>query len=182
MRNMTTTETPDAPPTRTSRIRSLLAGRAPAPAAPRVVGIATATSVAALLVLAAGMVALDVPLLIPPLAASMALVAGAPHLPLAQPRSVVGGQLLSALTGFAVLLVAAPGPWAAAVAGGLALGAMALARVPHSPAAATALIVALEAPPFWSFLGLLSVAAVVLVLVGLAGNRASGRSYPVYWW
>lgn len=137
---------------------------------------------AALLVLAAGAVALDMPLLIPPLAASMALVAGAPALPLAQPRSVVGGQLLSALTGFAVLLVAEPGIWAAAVAGGLALGAMALARTPHSPAAATALIVALQAPPFWSFTGLLAVAASVLVLVGLVGNRVSARPYPVYWW
>ncbi|CAM5440330.1 hypothetical protein STANM309S_05000 [Streptomyces tanashiensis] len=81
------------------------------------------------------------PLLIPPLAASMALVAGT-DLPLSQPRSVLGGQLLSALTGFAVLAVAGPGLWGAAVAGGLALGVMMLARTPHSPAAATAVIVA----------------------------------------
>ncbi|MGW5875986.1 HPP family protein [Nocardiopsis terrae] len=176
------TTTADARPAPTSRISSLLAGRAPEPAGPRAVAVGTATSVAALLALAAGAVAFDVPLLIPPLAASMALVAGAPALPLAQPRSVVGGQLLSALTGFAVLLVADPGIWAAAVAGGLALGVMTLARTPHSPAAATALIVALEAPAFWSFMGLLAVAASVLVLVGLVGNRVSARPYPVYWW
>ncbi|MET9797264.1 HPP family protein [Nocardiopsis alba] len=183
-----TTQTPGtrgletSTPTPTSRALSLLAGRAPAPAAIRAVLIGTATSMVALLALAAGTVALDVPLLIPPLAASMALVAGAPALPLAQPRSVVGGQLASALTGFAVLLFADPGPWSAAVAGGLALGVMALVRTPHSPAAATALIVALEAPPFWPFMGLLTVAAVVLVLVGLVGNRVSARPYPVYWW
>nr|WP_063761402.1 HPP family protein [Streptomyces exfoliatus] len=141
----------------------------------------TAGSVAALLLLVAVGTVLDQPLLIPPLAASMALVAGAPDLPLSQPRSVVGGQLLSALTGFAVLLVAGPGLWAAAVAGGLALGVMMSARTPHSPAAATAVIVALQSPPFWSFLGLLALASLLLVAVGLGSARASGRTYPVYW-
>ncbi|GAA1448962.1 HPP family protein [Nocardiopsis tropica] len=173
---------PPAGPFRADRLGLLLAGRAPAPAGFRAVAAGTATSVAALLLLAAGTVALDVPLLIPPLAASMALVAGAPTLPLAQPRSVVGGQLLSAMTGFLVLLVVDPGLWGGALAGGLALGVMALTRTPHSPAAATAVIVALEAPPFWPFLGLLLAAAAVLVAVGLLGARASGRPYPAYWW
>ncbi|MEU8761013.1 HPP family protein [Streptomyces sp. NPDC048659] len=141
----------------------------------------TAVSVVALLLLVAIGAGLHQPLLIPPLAASMALVAGAPDLPLAQPRSVIGGQLLSALTGFAVLAVAGPGPWGAAVAGGLALGVMSAARAPHSPAAATAVIVALQDPPFWTFLGLLSLAVLVLVGTGLAGARLTGRRYPAYW-
>ncbi|WP_370412818.1 HPP family protein [Streptomyces fradiae] len=114
---------------------------------PRVLLASTAISVTALLLLVAVGTVLHQPLLIPPLAASMALVAGAPDLPLAQPRSVVGGQLLSALTGFAVLALAGPGLWSAALAGGLALGVMAAARTPHSPAAATAVIVALQHPP-----------------------------------
>ncbi|MDV5145684.1 HPP family protein [Streptomyces sp. SBC-4] len=153
----------------------------PARPRPRVLLVGTATAVTALLLLVAVGTLLHQPLLIPPLAASMALVAGAPDLPLSQPRSVVGGQLLSALTGFAVLAVAGPGLWGAAVAGGLALGVMMCARTPHSPAAATAVIVALQAPPFWSFLGLLAAASLVLVAVGLAGARAAGRTYPAYW-
>nr|WP_329287237.1 HPP family protein [Streptomyces sp. NBC_00691] len=148
---------------------------------PRILLGSTAGSVAALLLLVAVGTALDQPLLVPPLAASMALVAGAPDLPLSQPRSVVGGQLLSALTGFAVLTVAGPGLWGAAVAGGLALGVMTLARTPHSPAAATAVIVALTAPPFWSFLGLLALACLLLVAVGLGAARVTGRTYPAYW-
>ncbi|MFJ5139713.1 HPP family protein [Streptomyces sp. NPDC088707] len=148
---------------------------------PRVLLLSTAGSVAALLLLVAVGTVLDQPLLIPPLAASMALVAGAPDLPLSQPRSVVGGQLLSALTGFAVLAVAGPGLWGAAVAGGLALGVMMSARTPHSPAAATAVIVAATSPPFWSFLGLLAPACLLLVAVGLGAARATGRTYPVYW-
>lgn len=148
---------------------------------PRVLLASTAISVTALLLLVAVGAALHQPLLIPPLAASMALVAGAPDLPLAQPRSVVGGQLLSALTGFAVLTLAGPGPWSAALAGGLALGVMAAARTPHSPAAATAVIVALQHPPFWPFLALLTLATLLLVATGLAGARVTGRRYPAYW-
>lgn len=147
----------------------------------RTVLVSTAAAVTALLLLVAVGAVLRQPLLIPPLAASMALVAGAPDLPLSQPRSVMGGQLLSALTGFAVLAVAGPGPWAAAVAGGLALGVMTTARTPHSPAAATAVIVALQDPPFWSFLGLLALASVLLVAAGPAAARATGRTYPAYW-
>lgn len=160
---------------------------APAPAAaparprPRVLLASTAVSVTALLLLVALGTALHQPLLIPPLAASMALVAGAPDLPLAQPRSVVGGQLLSALTGFAVLALTGPGLWGAALAGGLALGVMSAARTPHSPAAATAVIVALQNPPFWTFLALLALATLVLVATGLAGARLTGRRYPAYW-
>ncbi|MFI1655235.1 HPP family protein [Streptomyces sp. NPDC020472] len=148
---------------------------------PAVVLASTTAAVTALLLLVAVGTVLRQPLLIPPLAASMALVAGAPDLPLSQPRSVVGGQLLSALTGFAVLALAGPGPWSAAVAGGLALGVMQLARTPHSPAAATAVIVALQAPAFWSFLGLLALASLLLVAVGLAAARVTGRTYPAYW-
>ncbi|GGT56086.1 hypothetical protein GCM10014713_57340 [Streptomyces purpureus] len=73
-----------------------------APARPRARTLLTASagSVAALLAVVAAGALVHQPLLIPPLAASMALVAGAPDLPLSQPRSVVGGQLLSVLTGF----------------------------------------------------------------------------------
>ncbi|MFJ9826085.1 HPP family protein [Streptomyces sp. NPDC101160] len=154
---------------------------APARPRPRVLLASTAVSVTALLLLVAVGTFLREPLLIPPLAASMALVAGAPDLPLAQPRSVLGGQLLSALTGFAVLALTGPGLWGAALAGGLALGVMSAARTPHSPAAATAVIVALQNPPFWNFLALLALASLLLVATGLAGARLSGRRYPAYW-
>jgi hypothetical protein len=44
-------------------------------------------------------------LLIPPMAASMALVAAAPQLPLSQPRGVIGGQIVSALIGVGAGLI-----------------------------------------------------------------------------
>ncbi|KQX52914.1 MULTISPECIES: HPP family protein [unclassified Streptomyces] len=181
---MTTTPAPEATlPTAAAPVPPRAAARPGPPPRPRlrVMLGSTVGSVAALLLLVAVGTVLHQPLLIPPLAASMALVAGAPDLPLSQPRSVVGGQLLSALTGFAVLALAGPGFWSAAVAGGLALGVMMAARTPHSPAAATAVIVALQSPPFWAFIGLLALASALLVAVGLGAARVTGRTYPAYW-
>ncbi|MFF3350355.1 HPP family protein [Streptomyces sp. NPDC002779] len=156
-----------------------------APQRPGVIGIsvATAFAVVAMLVLVSGGSLIGQTLLIPPLAASGALVFGAPSLPLAQPRSVVGGQLLSACTGFVVLAVGGGSMTSAAVAGGLALGVMMAARTPHSPAAATAVIVVLMQPSALSFLPLLALASVLLVGVGMvAGRSRGGARYPSYWW
>ncbi len=103
----------------------------------------------------------------------------APTLPLAQPRNVIGGQLISACVGFAALAVGGDSAWTAAIAGALAIGAMALARTPHSPAAATAVVVVLTKPDLVPFLGLLVLATIVIVAVGVIAAR---RRYPVYWW
>ncbi|WP_346282531.1 HPP family protein [Pseudonocardia sp.] len=142
----------------------------------------TATSIVALVVLVAVGRLLGETVLIPPLAASMALVAGGSALPLAQPRNVIGGQLVSALVAFIVLAIAGSSAWGAAVAGGLALGAMLLLRVSHSPGAATAVMVVLERPEIVRFLALLLLATVILVAVAVISARANRTVYPVYWW
>ncbi|MFD7984612.1 HPP family protein [Kitasatospora indigofera] len=163
--------------------RTRFASTAPARPPAAFLAVATAGGVAGLVLLVAVGKVLHLPVLIPPLAASAALVLAAPALPLAQPRSVVGGQLVSALVGFGALAVGGGSLWTAAVAGGLAIGAMAAARTPHSPAAATSVIVVLTQPPALRFLGLLALATVLLVLVGVLAGR-SGRTarYPAYWW
>ncbi|WP_420802389.1 HPP family protein [Streptomyces taklimakanensis] len=159
------------------------AGKAPPRPAALTIAVATAGSVVGLVLLVAIGAWLDQVWLIPPLAASSALVFGAPALPLAQPRSVIGGQVLSALTGFAVLAVAGSSTWGAGVAGGLALGVMMLARTPHSPAAATAVIVVAQSPDPLLFLVLLAAAATLLVVVGTAtGRLRAAPNYPTYWW
>lgn len=120
-------------------------------------------------------------LLIPPMAASMALVAGAPSLPLSQPRHVIGGQMISAIVGVAVGWVS-HSIWAAAIAGGLALGAMLLTRTSHSPAAATAVIGAMTVHGQISFIVCTGLAAVVLVLFGVIRSTLMRAPYPLYWW
>ncbi|MEU9115718.1 HPP family protein [Streptomyces sp. NPDC048483] len=160
-----------------------LTSRAPLRPGALVIALATGFAVAGLLLLVGVGSLIGQVMLVPPLAASAALVFGAPALPLSQPRSVVGGQLLSAGTGFVVLAVGGSSAAAAAVAGGLALGVMMAARTPHSPAAATAVIVVLTEPPAVTFLPLLALACGLLVLVGLvAGRSGRGARYPSYWW
>ncbi|MFJ8624814.1 HPP family protein [Kitasatospora sp. NPDC093550] len=144
---------------------------------------ATVFAIGALLLLVAVGVLLHQPLLIPPLAASAALVHGAPGLPISQPRNLVGGQLMSALIGFATLAVTGSTAWGAAVAAGLSLGAMMLTHLSHSPAAATAVIVVLQAPHPVPFLPLLLLATGLLVLIGLLPARIGRHPvrYPLSW-
>ncbi len=144
---------------------------------------ASSFTIGALLLLVGVGVLLGEPLLIPPLAASAALVHGAPALPLSQPRNVIGGQLICALTGFGVLAVTGRSTWGAAVAGGLALGATMLAHLPHSPAAATAVIVVLQGPSLLPFLPLLLLATVLLVAIGALAGRLGPSTvrYPLHW-
>lgn len=178
--NTATAPAPTAPAT-TRRPR----WRSAAPPRPRmrVIAIALAASAVGLLTLA-GLTALThEPFLIPPLAASMALIVGAPQLPLSQPRNVIGGQMASATVGALVGLVG-HSLWLGALAGALALAAMMLCRMPHSPAAATAVIGTTSAAvPGWAFVLLTGIAAAVLVAVGVVGNRLNGASdYPAYIW
>ncbi|WP_316525511.1 HPP family protein [Kitasatospora brasiliensis] len=144
---------------------------------------ATVFAIGALLLLVGVGVLLDQPLLIPPLAASAALVHGAPGLPISQPRNLIAGHLMSALIGYATLAVIGSSTWGAAVAAGLSLGAMMLTHLPHSPAAATAVIVVLQAPHPVPFLPLLVLATGLLVMIGLLPGRIGGHPvrYPVSW-
>jgi hypothetical protein len=122
------------------------------------------------------------PLLFPPLAGSLALIAAGTALPIAQPRNVIGGHVVSALLAFAVVGLIGPGGWAAALAGAVALGAMLVLRASHSPAVATAVIVGATGPSATVFLGLLILTAVITVAFGIVGASLDGKKYPVYWW
>lgn len=165
----------------TSDAKSILASKAPARPAVSALLVATLTSTGALTALVAFGTLSGHVLLIPPMAASMALIAGAPSLPLSQPRHVIGGQVISAIVGVTVGL-ASHSLWAGALAGGLALGAMLLTRTSHSPAAATAVIGAMLTQGRISFVVCAGLAAVVLVPFGLLRSTLKRAAYPAYWW
>lgn len=123
------------------------------------------------------------PLLVAPIGASAVLVFAVPASPLAQPRPVIGGNMLSALVGV-ICALAVPHPLAApALAVGLAIALMILTGCLHPPGGAMALTAALMAgagePPGLGFVlvpaGLCSV---LLVICAYAYGRVSGRAYP----
>ncbi|MFF8835301.1 HPP family protein [Streptomyces sp. NPDC015130] len=164
--------------------RPRIVGRAPARPAPAAAFHSVTAATAALLGLVAIGAAIHEPVLIPPLAASAALVHCAPTLPLAQPRSVVVGHLLGAAAGYAVAATAGGSTWAAAIAAGVALALTTLARTPHSPACATAVVIVLQSPAPGRFVPLLLGATVLLVLTAFTASRIrrGAPRYPAYWW
>ncbi|MEV7344148.1 HPP family protein [Streptomyces sp. NPDC093544] len=120
--------------------------------------------------------------LVPPLAATMAIVTATPHSPLAQPRHVIGGHMLSCLVAFAVLALGWRGPWAAAVACGIACGLVLILKTAHPPAMATAVMIMLTHPPLTPFVPLLAVGAVLLIAVQMVSARLQQEVYPTSWW
>ncbi|MBI5015771.1 MAG: HPP family protein [Deltaproteobacteria bacterium] len=130
----------------------------------------------------------DAALLIGSFGASAVLVYGAVRSPLAQPRNVLGGHLVSAVIGVASYQLLRSSPWlAAAVAVATAIAAMHLTRTLHPPGGATALIAVIGGPKIHS-LGYLyalvpaGLGAVLLLAVGLlVNNLARERSYPEFW-
>ncbi|OKK16313.1 HPP family protein+B94 [Streptomyces sp. CB00455] len=166
------------------RVLPRLAGRAPAPPAPGAALHSVSGATAVMLALVAIGAVVHEPVLIPPLAASAAIVHSVPALPLAQPRSVIAGHLMCSAVGYGALAALGSAPWVAAVAAGIGLALMTVARTPHSPACATAVVIVLSAPDPRTFLPLLAGSTLLLVLAGCALSRARTGSlrYPVYWW
>ncbi|NCC05711.1 MAG: HPP family protein [Proteobacteria bacterium] len=127
-------------------------------------------------------------LLIGSFGATAVLVYGAIRSPLAQPRNVLGGHVLSAIIGVCAQQVLGETPWlAAAVAVATAIAAMHLTKTLHPPGGATALIAVIGGDSVHS-LGYMyalvpaGLGAVVLLLVALVVNNIpKGRRYPEFW-
>jgi len=119
------------------------------------------------------------PWLVAPIGASAVLVFGAPSSPFAHPWAVVGGNLLSSLAGVACVQWLGEGSMTAAVAVALAIAVMFTARCLHPPGGACALLVALGGITHAQFaLQPVLLDSLLLVAVGIAYNRATGRLYP----
>ncbi len=121
--------------------------------------------------------------LVAPMGASAVLIFAVPASPLAQPWSVIGGNVVSALVGVAVAALV-PSP---AIASGLALGgailAMSLLRCLHPPGGAAALTAVIGGPAVaaagWMFpIVPVGINAVILTVTGVLFHTMSRHSYP----
>jgi len=127
-------------------------------------------------------VAAHYPLAVIPFATSIVLVIGSPEAAPAQPRALIGGHVVSALVGFAVLKLTGPQPWAAATAVGLSILAMYLTGTFHPPAGINPLLVVSGNLP-WTFL-FAPVLAGALLLTAFAyiwHRWVRGQSWPRRW-
>ena len=120
--------------------------------------------------------------------ASAVLIYGAIRSPLAQPRNLLGGHILSAIVGVTACQWLGSNPWlAAAVAVSVSIALMHLTKTLHPPGGATALIAVIGGESVHS-LGYLYVVipvalgAVVMLIVALVVNNIPAtRKYPEFW-
>jgi CBS domain-containing membrane protein len=123
------------------------------------------------------------PWFVAPMGASAVLLFAVPSSPLAQPWSIVGGNLVAASIGVACAQAIADVPLACGAAAGLAIGAMFALRCLHPPSGAVALTAVVGGPAItalgWRFV-FWPVAAnsLLLLLAALVFNVAARRRYP----
>ncbi|MDO9337578.1 MAG: HPP family protein [Caulobacter sp.] len=123
------------------------------------------------------------PLLIAPMGASAVLLFAVPASPLAQPWSILGGNVISGLAGVTCVQLIPDPTFAAAAAVASAILLMSLCRCLHPPGGAVALTTAVGGPAvlaagYGFVLVPVALNSALLLLVALAFNTLSGRSYP----
>ena len=123
------------------------------------------------------------PLLIGSFGASAVLLFGANDSPLAQPRNLVGGHLVSAVVAVIVVALFGSTPLSMAIGVGLAIFVMNMTHTTHPPGGATALIgVQGAVGPEFILLPVLAGALILLIMAIFTNNLVYHRSYPKHWW
>ncbi|MFB0875170.1 MULTISPECIES: HPP family protein [unclassified Sphingobium] len=125
----------------------------------------------------------DLPVIVAPLGASAVLVFAVPASPLAQPWSVVGGNILSTLVGVMVYRLVPNVELASGLAVGGAILLMSLLRCLHPPGGAAALTAvigsdSIHAAGYGFALAPVGINSIALVLLAMLFHRISGHSYP----
>lgn len=117
--------------------------------------------------------------LVAPMGASAVLLFVLPSSPMSQPWPVIGGSVISALVGIALARWLPEPHLAAALAVGLALAAMWLARCLHPPGGALAVLAVLTQTQDFGFaLDPVLPNALLCVLAALVYNNLTGKPYP----
>lgn len=119
-------------------------------------------------------------LIVGSMGASAVLLFAVPHGTLSQPWAVIGGHSVSALIGIACVQWVPNQPLAAALAVGLAIGAMHVLRCIHPPGGATALTAVIGGPAVHA-LGFQFLFTPVLLNVAIILGTAIGVNYFFAW-
>jgi CBS domain-containing membrane protein len=143
------------------------------------IGIALTGGVAHLLVGDAS----AIPVLIAPMGASAVLLFGVPASPLAQPWSIIGGNLVSATVGVTCALLVHDPVDAAALAVGVAICGMFALRCVHPPSGAVALTAVLGGPTIHALgygfvLAPVAIQSAALLSSAIVFHALTGHRYP----
>lgn len=130
----------------------------------------------------------DLVMIIGSFGASAVLIYGAIRSPLAQPRNLIGGHMISAIVGVTTCKLLGSQMWlASSVAVATAIFLMHATKTLHPPGGATALIAVIGSQKihnlgyFYVFLPAGSGALIMLVVALLINNISKNRRYPEYW-
>ena len=116
--------------------------------------------------------------LIPPFGASMVLVMAVHESPLAKPKNILLGHILSALSGVIVLYLIGDNFLALGIAVALAVFVMIVTDTIHPPAGANPIIVILTGQGISFVLFPVAVGAFMLVVFAYLYNKLLKRNYP----
>ena len=122
------------------------------------------------------------PLLMAPFGATSVLIFGVPDSPLAQPRNVIGGNLVAALVSLTILHLFGSSSWAMGMAVATAIGMMQFTGTVHPPSGAVALVVMMTKASWHFLLTPVLEGSLILVLCAVVfNNLAEERTYPNHW-
>jgi CBS-domain-containing membrane protein len=120
-------------------------------------------------------------LFVPPLAASLFLVIAFPEAEMAQPRAVLGGQVLCAVLSISVMQWL---PWPSMVVATsffLSIVSMILTRTVHAPAAATIYFVIMTEASWNVVITPIALGSLLVIAIACLVNKLRGEKYPRHW-
>ena len=122
------------------------------------------------------------PLIAAPFGATAVLVFGVPDSPLAQPRNVIVGNTIGALTCVFLVHLFGTAPWVMALAVATTIKLTQLTRTVHPPAGAVSLVGVLSnADWHFVFTPALGGSIVIVLVTVIFNNLVEGRPYPKHW-
>lgn len=169
--------------TRQTLFRPILAGARLLPRLLAVFGAAAGIALTTIVCLQFPVEIKDLPMIVAPIGASAVLVFAVPTSPLAQPWSVVGGNILSALVGVAAAQMIPDTALAGGIAVGGAILVMSMFRCLHPPGGAAALTAvigseSIHAAGYAFAFAPVGINSIALVALAMLFHRATGHSYP----
>lgn len=122
------------------------------------------------------------PLIAAPFGATAVLVFAVPDSPLAQPRNVIGGNLIAAIVCVTLVQLFGSEPWVMALAVATAIKLMQLTKTLHPPGGAIALLGVMSNAD-WDFVWtpILLGSIVMLLCTIVFHNLVAGKTYPKRW-